>query len=105
MNHRREMGLKPARDDLSQHLGTGNMFELFHSLGSLPVVKDRLSNQVSEGAMVCAEAFSILPDTSSGPIAFFIFTESSNLPDSTEERQGIRIPRCLMIASEGRKCG
>ncbi len=42
-------------------LWTANMFELFHALG----LGSSESDCMSEGAMVCAEAFSILPDISS----------------------------------------
>ena len=57
--------------------GIGTTRDSFHFSGTLPNLRDRLKREVTEGAMLAAVAFSILADTSSGPLDFDTSKEAS----------------------------
>jgi len=56
-------------EDRSDDLGIEATRDCFHSVGTFPDGMAKLNNNVTDGAMLVAVHFSIVAETTSGPIA------------------------------------
>ena len=98
-----------AAQDFSLFLGTGTTLEHFHSMGTLPLVRDRLKRRVKEGAISVATSFSMVADTPSGPVAFLGLSDFSCLVTSgtvqSKSKGNLSLDNCCKssLASGGKE--